>query len=118
MIMRECKGCGNEFQHVSISRGRPPVYCPTCRTERAKNAVKKEPTTDIPKKITYSGQPRVGDKAIRPAFHMFEDRDSAIRNATKVQVVSIDGDVAYVKHPSEKYPIQTQYSKLLKVNYA
>lgn len=113
--MRTCKGCGNEFEHVIKGRGRPPAYCMDCKADKEKPATKELPKTEP--RITYKGSPSVGDEAIRPAFHMFEDTSAAIRNATRVKVVSIDGDVAYVRHPSEKYPISTDYSKLLKVNY-
>lgn len=116
-----CKSCDSDFQHIQNGRGRPPVYCPSCKASKAKPATPSETTEAAPvsNRPVYEGTPEPGDTAILPAFHMFSTKDSAYRNATKVTVSSIDmeKDIAYVKHPSEKFPITTKLSRLLKVSY-
>jgi len=112
-----CKDCGTEFQHVQQGRGRPPVYCPSCREARANKP--KRAKVGRPKKEAVltieAGEIQKGDTVVRPLRNFFSTQETAVKYATPLFVTAILGDIAYVQHPDEKAPLPTALSRLVKV---
>ncbi len=112
-----CKQCETEFQHVQEGRGRPPVYCPSCREARA--AKPKRAKVGRPKKESVltiaNGAIKTGDTVVRPLRNFFGSQETAVKYATPLFVTAVIGDVAYVQHPDEKAPIATALDRLVKV---
>lgn len=114
-----CKACGSEFEHVQKGRGRPPVYCPSCREARASKPAKakvgrpkKEPVLTM-----KEGKIQTGDTVVRPLKDFFKDQATAVKYGTPLKVTAVLGDIAYVQHPAEKMPLPTSISRLVKVGW-
>lgn len=110
-----CKSCESDFDHVQQGRGRPPVYCPTCRETRTSKPRKIKAEVVTSERAEASGPITSGDTVIRPLKNFFKDRATAIKYGTPLKVISILGDLAYVQHPAEKGPLPAKLDTLVKL---
>lgn len=116
---RTCKQCEATFQHEQKGRGRPPVYCASCREARQqkpkRGKVGRPPKKDRGELVRLDGEIRAGDTVIRPLLNFFRNQETSIKYATPLRVTAILGETAYVQHPEEPEPLATSISRLLKV---
>ena len=113
MKVLNCKSCGEEFTHNQSGRGRPPSYCEACKSSGKK--VKASVDEGVESFRIVDGLIDVGDRVVFPLKRFFSSLEEAVRYATPVKVLSIDGGVVMVEHPKEKSPLRTNLKNLVKV---
>lgn len=107
-----CPKTGVEFEHEQKGRGRPPVFAPEER-ERRKTPERTPRKSDAMKLELSDEAPQPGDIVMRIGTNV-KSREAALRWATPVRLLSVDGDTATVERKGEK--LTTKFANLVKLN--
>jgi len=109
-----CAESGEEFEHVQLGRGRPPVFSPEVRARRAAEKAPQTPRREnamLRIEPVEDEEPQPGDIVVRLTHGM--KRDGALRWLTPVRLLSVEGETATVERKGET--LTTKFANLVKV---